>query len=165
MKCVFPASFDPITLGHLDLIRRAAALFGEVDVVVMNSNAKRYLFPAEVRLEMVERAVAEIAGARAVAFEGLTCEYLEKTGIRTVVRGLRNATDFDYEMEYFAANRSATEVEMVFLPTKQEWFHVSSSVAREVLVHGRTRDLDKYVPREILPILEREAARRQNQWK
>ncbi len=154
MRCVFPASFDPVTLGHVDLIKRAAALFEGVDVVVMDSHAKRYMFPAEVRLEMVKLAIRDIPSAKAVAFGGLTCDYLEQTGIRCVVRGLRNGTDFDYEMEYFAANRSVLDVEMVFLPTKQELFHISSSVAREVILHGH-RDIAKYVPEEILPVLER----------
>lgn len=154
MRCVFPASFDPVTRGHVDLIRRAAELFDGVDVVVMDSHAKHYMFPAEVRLEMVRRAVEGIPGAKAVAFGGLTCEYLEQTGLRCVVRGLRNGTDFDYEMEYFAANRSVLDVEMVFLPTRQELFHISSSVAREVILH-KHRDIAKYVPEEILPILER----------
>ena len=110
MRCVFPASFDPVTLGHVDLIKRASALFDGVDVVVMDSHAKRYMFPAQVRLEMVKRAIQEIPGAKAV--------------------------------------------EMVFLPTKQELFHISSSVAREVILHGH-RDIAKYVPKEILPVLEK----------
>lgn len=158
MKCMFPASFDPVTLGHLDLIERARALFGEVDVVVMNSRAKKYFFSAEERLEMVRLAVAGMDGVQAVAYDGLTCAYLAEHNLRTVVRGLRNATDFDYEMEYFAANRSAVDVEMVFLPTRQEYFHISSSVAREVITHGYG-ELERYLPAAVLPVIRRREGR------
>ncbi len=144
-RAVCPGSFDPVTLGHLDVVRRAASLFDEVLVAVGTNPSKRRLFSAEERLEMLERACAGIEGVTVASFSGLLTEFCTANGVQAIVKGLRAGTDFDYELPMAHMNASlAPGVETVYLPTSAGWSFVSSSLVKEVAGFGG--DVSGFVP-------------------
>lgn len=146
---IYPGSFDPITLGHLDIIRRAALCFDKVFVCVMdNCDKKSHMFPAEKRLEMLCRSVEELPNVEAELYRGLLADYAREKGGRVIVKGLRNATDFDLEYQMAAINRGIwAELETVFLPASVEYQHFSSTMVREMIRYRQP--LEKYVPRAV----------------
>lgn len=146
---IYPGSFDPITLGHLDIIRRAALCFDKVFVCVMdNCDKKSHMFPAEKRLEMLRRSVEELPNVEAELYRGLLADYAREKGGRVIVKGLRNATDFDLEYQMAAINRGIwAELETVFLPASVEYQHFSSTMVREMIRYRQP--LEKYVPRAV----------------
>ena len=146
---IYPGSFDPITLGHLDIIRRAALCFDKVFVCVMdNCDKKSHMFPAEKRLEMLRRSVEELPNVEAELYRGLLADYAREKGGHVIVKGLRNATDFDLEYQMAAINRGIwAELETVFLPASVEYQHFSSTMVREMIRYHQP--LEKYVPRAV----------------
>ena len=146
---IYPGSFDPITLGHLDIIRRAALCFDKVFVCVMdNCDKKSHMFPAEKRLEMLRRSVEELPNVEAELYRGLLADYAREKGGHVIVKGLRNATDFDLEYQMAAINRGIwAELETVFLPASVEYQHFSSTMVREMIRYRQP--LEKYVPRAV----------------
>ena len=147
--CVFPGSFDPVTNGHMDLIRRGAAIFDEVIVAVLHNPAKTGKFPVEKRLELLSRACADMPNVRLDASDGLLVDYLRRTGAKTVLRGLRNTSDFEMEAQMAQLNRQmAPETETLFLVTAPEYASLSSSVVREIGTFGG--DLAPFVPASIV---------------
>lgn len=146
---IYPGSFDPITLGHLDIIRRAALCFDKVFVCVMdNCDKKSHMFPAEKRLEMLCRSVEELPNVEAELYRGLLADYAREKGGHVIVKGLRNATDFDLEYQMAAINRGIwAELETVFLPASVEYQHFSSTMVREMIRYRQP--LEKYVPRAV----------------
>ena len=146
---IYPGSFDPITLGHLDIIRRAALCFDKVFVCVMdNCDKKSHMFPAEKRLEMLRRSVEELPNVEAELYRGLLADYAREKGGHVIVKGLRNATDFDLEYQMAAINRGIwAELETVFLPASVEYQHFSSTMVREMIRYRQP--LEKYVPRSV----------------
>ena len=149
MKCVYSGSFDPPTLGHIDIIRRAAAIFDEVNVTVFVNIAKRYEFSAQERVDMLRRATRDIGGVTVNSFDGLLVDYMRRTGARVIVRGLRNMADFDSESSMAAINRQLLPgCETLFLPTSPEFMHISSSAVREVAHFGG--DISSMLPPEIV---------------
>lgn len=142
---VYSGSFDPVTNGHLDVIRRAARLFGAVRAVVLVSPNKKPLFSAQERVELLRRATADIPGVTVDAYAGLLADYLHAHHLCTVVRGIRGAADLEGELAYAHANRLLDpQIETVFLPADPALRFVSSSAAREVFSYGR--ELPGYVP-------------------
>ena len=148
--CVYPGSFDPITVGHLDIIRRAAALFDRVMVAVLHNPAKAGCFPVEERLAMIADACGEIPGVSVGTFDGLLADYVRETGAVAVVRGLRSAADFESEQTMAQINaRLLPGLETVFLMAKPEHACISSSAVREIAGFGG--DISRFVPEAILP--------------
>ena len=133
-KAVYPGSFDPITMGHLDLIRRAAAIFDEVIVAVLNNHEKSPLFSVEERVKMIEEAVSEFPNVKVDSFSGFLADYAMEHEIQVSIRGLRTPSDFEYELPTAQFNRilSKGKVETLFLATGLEYAHLSSSAVREV---------------------------------
>ena len=143
---VCPGSFDPITLGHLDIIRRASALFDRVWVCVMaNGEKSRGMFPPQRRLELVRLAVEELPNVEAELWTGLLADYARQRNAGFLVKGVRCGTDFDNEYQMAWINRSlAVELETVLLPARPEFSYFSSTMAREMIRYGQ--DLKRYLP-------------------
>ncbi len=134
---VYPGSFDPPTLGHLDVVERAARLFDRLVVAVGRNSSKRPLLSVEDRCEGLSRSVAHLENVTVDAYEGLTVDYVERVGARAIVRGLRATADFEYEYQTTLVNRRLRhEVETVFLMTSPELGYLSSSIVREVALLG-----------------------------
>lgn len=142
---VFPASFDPVTNGHLDLIHRARAVFDELVVAVARNVAKQGTFTVEERLELLESAVGSEPGIRITSFDGLLVDYARQIGARAVIRGLRAVSDFEYEFEMALMNRHLhPDVETLFMMTSQKYFYVSSSRLKELVRFGAA--IEDFVP-------------------
>ncbi len=139
-------SFDPVTSGHLDLVRRCASMFDEVWVVILaNTEKKSGLFSPDERLELVNAAIFDIPNARAIVYGGLTSDAAEQIGASVIVRGARNATDFDYEYTLsLIMKRFAPHIETIILPTSPEYAAISSTYVRDLLKFGC--DLGDAVP-------------------
>lgn len=142
---VFPASFDPVTNGHLDLIHRARAVFDELVVAVARNVAKQGTFTVEERLELLEAAVGSEPGIRITSFDGLLVDYARQIGASVVIRGLRAVSDFEYEFEMALMNRHLhPDVETLFMMTSQKYFYVSSSRLKELVRFGAA--IEDFVP-------------------
>lgn len=160
---VFAGSFDPFTLGHLDIVRRASALFDELYVLLAVNASKKYLFDEATRIGMVQKAVAQFPNVKVDSFDGLTVDFAKRVGAKYLVRGIRNAADVDYEQTVAWNNKVlCPECETLFLSSAPEHLMVSSTVVRELLKAGIAKDengrnlLAKYVPECIVPMLLKE---------
>ncbi len=133
-RAIYPGSFDPLTMGHMDLIRRAAAIFDELTVAVLNNHEKSPLFSVEERVKMIKEAVSELPNVKVDSFSGFLVDYARAHGIQVSIRGLRTPSDFEYELPTAQFNRilSKGQVETLFLATGLEYAHLSSSAVREV---------------------------------
>jgi pantetheine-phosphate adenylyltransferase len=130
---VYPGTFDPVTLGHQDLIRRAAGLFGTVIVAVATAHHKKTMFNLEERLESVREVVRPYGNVQVEGFTGLVRDFAVAHGARAMVRGVRSVTDFDYENQLAGMNRAlAPDVETVFLTPDARYQHISSTLVREI---------------------------------
>lgn len=142
---VLPGSFDPITFGHLDMIRRAARVFDRLVVAVLVNPSKTPLSGLDDRLAMVREATADVANVEVMAFDGLLVELAERCGATAVVRGLRSGADFDYEWPMARMNHALSPgLDTVYLAATGEWAHVSSSLVREI--HRLGGAIDAFVP-------------------
>ena len=152
---IYPGSFDPITLGHLDVIRRAAACFDKVIVCVMvNAETKSPMFTAEQRVALIRASVAEIDNVEVEAFSGLLAGYAVSKGAHVLVKGVRNATDFDQEYQMAAINRGICPgLETVLLPSSPAYQHFSSTMVREMIKYGQP--MEKYVPAPVAEEIKR----------
>ncbi len=145
---VFPGSFDPITTGHVDLVERALPLFDKIIVAVGVNTTKQYLFPLEQRLEWLRQVFAKYPQIEVDHFEKLTAHYCLRIGARYLLRGLRNAADFDYEKTISQLNHIVGGgIETVFLISQPEFSHISSTIVREIIVGGG--DATPFIPKEI----------------
>jgi len=144
MKAVCPGSFDPITHGHVDVIRRASALFDEVVVAVGRNSAKKYLFDTDERVELARAATSDLPGVRVEVLSGLLVDFCRDRGAEAVVKGLRFASDFDFELQMAHINNSLTGLETVLLPASAQWGTLSSTMIREVASLGG--DVRAFVP-------------------
>lgn len=145
LKAIYPGSFDPVTLGHLDIIKRSANLVDELIVGVLNNNAKSPLFSVEERVRMLEEVTKDMENVTIMPFAGLLVDFAKQTGARAVVRGLRAITDFEYELQMSQMNHKLDEnVETIFLTTSLEYSYLSSSTVKEVAAFGG--DVTQFVP-------------------
>ena len=152
-RAIYPASFDPITNGHLDLIDRASALFDELIVAAAVNVEKQGLFSFEERMEMLREVVADRPTVRVDSIDGLLVDYAQENDAQIVIRGLRALSDFEYEFEMTQMNHHMNpEIETVFLLTNERWFYVSSSRLRELVRFGRK--VDEWVPAVVAKRLE-----------
>ena len=135
---LFPGSFDPLTLGHLDLIRRGSALFDQLAVAVMSNDSKKPLFTVEERVAQVKEAVAGLSNVSVITAEGLTVDLMNKIGADYLMRGLRNVTDFQYERDIAAMNQFLDDqAETIFFLADPKYQHLSSSLLKETAEIGR----------------------------
>lgn len=150
---VFPGSFDPVTIGHMDIMRRACRLFDRVVVALGVNTTKKCLFPIEKRFEWLRIACEEMEGVEVARYEGLTVELCQRVGAHFIVRGVRSIRDVDYERTVAQLNRTlAPEVDTVFLFSAPQYMHVSSTVVREIILSGG--DFRAFVPQKLVPFIE-----------
>lgn len=143
-KAVYPGTFDPITLGHEDLVRRAARLFDHVILAVADSRSKKF-FTLDERVAMARDVVKDLGNVEVVGFSGLLMQFVQQHGARVVVRGLRAVSDFEYEFQLAGMNRGLyPDVETVFLTPGEQFMFISASIVREISILGG--DVSKFVP-------------------
>jgi pantetheine-phosphate adenylyltransferase len=145
---VCPGSFDPITFGHLDIITRAAKVFDELYVVVLNNSSKQPLFSVDERIELINMVTKNIPNAKVDSFQGLLVDYAESVNANAIIRGLRAVSDFEYEMQITSMNRVLSDkIETFFIMTNNQYSFLSSSIVKEVAKYdGKISEL---VPPEV----------------
>ena len=144
IKAVYPGTFDPITLGHQDIVRRAASMFDEVILAVADSRSKKPFFTLEERVEMAKQSLAEYKNVSVMGFSGLLMQFAQKHNAKVVMRGLRAVSDFDYEFQLAGMNRKLfPEVESLFLTPAEEFLFISATLVREIASFGG--DVRKFV--------------------
>ena len=144
---VFPGSFDPITLGHVDIIERALPLFDEIIIAIGINDAKKYMWSLEDRIAFIEKAFAENSNIRVASYTGLTSDFCKKEKATCILRGLRNTTDFTYEQTIAQANEKVNGIDSVFLLSSPEYGYISSSIVRDIARNGG--DITALVPTSV----------------
>ncbi len=153
-RALYPGTFDPFTFGHLDILERAAALFDRVEVTVAVNADKETLFPIEERCALIRQCIPHLPGVEVVAHEGLIVDRARETGAAALIRGLRQARDFEYELPMALANRALREgLETVFLPASGRHALVSGTLVRDILRWNG--DVSAFVPEPVLRALAR----------
>lgn len=154
MIAMYPGSFDPPTLGHLDLIERASKMFSELYVAVMINAKKKNLLSTEERIEVLEKLTKEYPNVRVVSFSGLTIELARQIGAHVLVRGLRATYDLEYEMQMASVNRKlAPEIETIYIPAREKLNFISSSICKEVAIYGG--NISIFVPKDVEDLVMR----------
>ena len=145
MRVIYPGSFDPITKGHLDIIKRIAPKSVKVYVAILNNSTKNYLFTLEERLELIKKSCEDISNIEVVYFDGLLVEFAKQLDCSVVIRGLRAVSDYEMEMQMALVNRSMYEdLETLFMVADGNYSYLSSSIVKEVASYGG--DIEPYVP-------------------
>lgn len=154
MKVMYPGSFDPITIGHIDLIERCSRMFDEVIVALMVNDEKHYLFSKEERKSMIVNSVSHLKNVTVVVGEGLTVDFADKMNCDVLVRGIRAVMDYEAELQQATANRTLNpKVETLFLVASPKYSFISSSVARTIASYGG--DLTQFVPNNVAEMLKK----------
>ncbi|WP_226435001.1 pantetheine-phosphate adenylyltransferase [Rhodococcus yananensis] len=161
-RAVCPGSFDPVTNGHLDVIGRTSLQFDELVVTVMINPNKRGMFTVDERLEMLADATAHLGNVRVDSWQGLLVDYAQANGISAIVKGLRGANDFDYELQMAQMNHKLTGVDTLFVATNPTFSYLSSSLVKEVATYGGdvTDMLPEKVHQRLLARIAERAAQR-----
>ncbi len=146
---IYPGSFDPITMGHLDIVKRSAKNFDRLIIGVLANNAKNPLFTTEERVAMILEVIRDYPNVTVESFSGLLIDFADKRGASFIIRGLRAVTDFDYELQIAQTNRKVNpNVDTLFLTTSVEYAYLSSSIVKEIARYGG--DIREFVPEEIV---------------
>ena len=145
---IYPGSFDPVTKGHLDILKTATELFDKVIIAVAHNSAKQCFLPVEKRVELICESVKNLPNVEVDAFEGLTINYAKQKGATILIRGLRAVSDFEYEMQLSQANSAlSSDIKTVFLTTKPKYNFISSSTIKEIYLNNG--DISKFVPESV----------------
>ena len=156
-QAVYPGTFDPITNGHQDLVRRAASIFERVTVAIAANPNKAPMFPLEARVDMARRVLSDLPNVAVLGYSGLTVDFARKQGARVIVRGLRAVSDFEFEFQLANMSRHLErDIETVFLTPQEQFTFISSTLVREIAVLGG--DVSEFVP----PLVEVELKKRRN---
>ena len=151
---IYPGSFDPVTVGHLDIIERSAKIFEKVIIGVLNNRQKSPLFTVEERVAMLKKVTSSFENVEVMAFSGLLVDFAKQQNANVIIRGLRAVTDFEYELQMSQTNRQiCPEVDTLFLTASVEYSYVSSSTVRELALFGG--DISQFVPKEIIPEIKK----------
>ena len=149
---IYPGSFDPMTLGHFDVLKTAASIFDKVIIAVLNNTRKTYFLTIDERTKLIKGTVKDISNVEVDSFEGLTVDYAKKMSAKVIIRGLRAVSDFEYEMQLSQNNRAlSSDINTVFLITKPEYNFISSSFVKEIYMMGG--DIKKFVPKYVYEYL------------
>ncbi|WP_372744787.1 pantetheine-phosphate adenylyltransferase [Lutibacter sp.] len=146
-KAIFPGSFDPITLGHVDIINRALPLFDEIIIAIGVNSDKKYMFSLEDRENFIKENYKNEPKIKVLTYSGLTTDFCEKMNVDFILRGLRNPADFEFEKAIAQTNRKLSNIETVFLLTSSDTAFISSSIVRDVYRHGG--DISSFVPESV----------------
>ncbi len=145
ISAIYPGSFDPVTLGHLDIIERAAKLYDELIIGVLGNNKKSPLFSEAERVNMLEEVTKHLPNVRVMAYNGLLVDAAKENNVKVIVRGLRAITDFEYELQMAQTNRTMNmDIDTVFLTTSVDYSFLSSTTVKEIAYFGG--DVSKFVP-------------------
>ena len=148
-RAIYPGSFDPVTLGHLDIIKRAAKIVDELIVSVLNNNSKSPLFSVEKRVKMLKEVVKDIPNVKVMSFEGLLVDFAKSVDANVIVRGLRAVTDFEYELQMSQTNSVLnSDIDTIFFTTSLKYAYLSSSTVKEAAYFGA--DISKFVPQSVV---------------
>ena len=147
-RAIFPGSFDPITLGHVDIINRALPLFDEIIIAIGVNSDKKYMFSLEDRIQFIKEHFKNEPKISVNTYTGLTIDFCKKTNVDFILRGLRNPADFEFEKAIAQTNRHLSTIETVFLLTSTDTAFISSSIVRDVYRHGG--DISAFVPSSVL---------------
>ena len=158
-KAVYPGTFDPVTYGHLDVIKRGSKIFDELIVAVGHNPLKQPLFTITERVDMISTNILEIQNARVDCFEGMLTDYIKELQTNVILRGIRTVSDFDYEFQMALTNRVLkTDIETVFIMTSQEYLFLNSSLIKEAVSLGG--DISMFVPSDVEKLLQQKFANR-----
>jgi len=147
-KAIFPGSFDPLTLGHVDIINRALPLFNEIVIAIGTNSSKKYMFSLEERISFIKKTYKDNPKITVTSTKGLTIDYCKEINVDFILRGLRNPADFEFEKAIAQTNRTLSQIETVFLLTSAETSYISSSIVREILKYNG--DVSLLVPKAVL---------------
>lgn len=149
IKAIYPGTFDPITIGHLDIISRASKIYDKLVVAIMDNPNKHCVFTKEERIELIKKCIKEYSNVEVVLGEGLTVDFARKMNCKVIVRGIRALTDYEYELAQATANMNLDkDIETVFLVAKPELSFLSSSIAKEIARFSG--DIKPYIPKQII---------------
>ena len=152
-RAIYPGSFDPITFGHLDIIKRASKLCDELIIGVLNNKQKNPLFSIDERVNMIKELTENLGNVKVECFEGLLVDFAKKKDAQVIIRGLRAVTDFENEIQLAQSNKvHYPELETLFMTTSLKYSYLSSTVAKEFASYGG--DISLFVPKEIIPLIE-----------
>ncbi|MBR1618312.1 pantetheine-phosphate adenylyltransferase [bacterium] len=155
---IYPGSFDPITYGHLDILKNASEIFDKVIIAVAHNGAKTGFLSVEERVELIKKSVQDIENVEVDYFEGLTVEYAKKHSANVLIRGLRAVSDFEFEMQLSQTNSAlCDEIKTVFLTTKPKYNFISSSTIKEI--YQNNGDISKFVPEAVDKYLNEKIAK------
>ncbi len=146
-SAVFPGSFDPLTLGHTDIIDRAIPLFDEIIIAIGTNSSKQYMFTLKQRKAFIEKTYENVPNVVVDTYEGLTIDYCNKIDSQYILRGLRNPADFEFEKAIAQTNRKMSKIETVFLLTSADTSYISSSIVRDILINKG--DVSMFVPKVV----------------
>jgi pantetheine-phosphate adenylyltransferase len=146
-KAVFPGSFDPITIGHADIVKRGIKVFDEIIIAVGDNTDKKYMFPKEKRVEFVKQTFNNYDNIKIKSYDGLTVNFCKKNNIEFMIRGLRNPADFEFEKSIALTNREMTDIETIFFLTSPENSFISSSIVRDLIRNNG--DYKLFIPKGI----------------
>ena len=148
-RAIYPGSFDPLTLGHLDMIERSAKIVDELVIGVLNNSAKNSLFSLDERVSMIKEMTESMPNVTVASFDGLLVDYMKQIGATIIVRGLRAVTDFEYELQIAQTNHvESPEVETIFLTASLQYSYLSSTIVKEFASYGG--DISKFVPAQFI---------------
>ena len=146
---IYPGSFDPVTLGHLDIIQRSSCLADHLIVGVLNKTTKTPLFSVDERVNMLREVTRELGNVEVMSFSGLLVDFAREQNVQVIIRGLRAVSDFEYELAMSQTNRVANpDVDTIFLNTSLKYAYLSSSIVKEMAMYGG--DISKFVPAQII---------------
>ena len=152
-RAIYPGSFDPVTFGHLDIIKRSAKMVDELIVGVLNNNLKTPLFNVDNRVKMLTEVVADIPNVKVMSFEGLLVDFAHEVDAQVIIRGLRAVTDFEYELQMSQTNMALdNNIDSLFLCASLDYAYLSSSIVKEVAMYGG--DISKFVPGMVVKQVE-----------
>lgn len=150
---IYPGSFDPVTLGHLDIIERSSQMFDKLIVGVLCNKAKKPLFSADERVTMIRSVTSHLCNVEVRSFDGLSVDFAKSVGAHVLVRGLRAVTDFEYELQMAQTNQAmCPEIDTIFLTTNLKYAYLSSSIVREVAYFDG--NIETFVPESIVPLVK-----------